>query len=105
MIKRILNTEDYKVGDKVWVCNILFSTSGRIKFNLPPSLREIKDVKPDRIKLKMSSSTSYYEPSEYYIFPDIENLIESNPYYSDKCIDYHVSKTKEEAEEKYNYLI
>lgn len=93
MNEKFFTTNDFKVGDFVWFCNIEYFPSGRTKFNIKPTLVKIKNVTPEKIELDLQGYRFYRVPVLYYL----------NGCYNN--INTYISKTKEGSEKKYNELL
>ena len=93
MNKKTFTTDNFKVGDFVWFCNVEFHPSGRIKFNVRPIKTKIKKVEPDRIEIELNG---YRVPTVYFL---------SDVSYGYNDIDKYIAETKEESEKKYNELL
>ena len=96
MNKKTFTTDNFKVGDFVWFCNVEFHPSGRIKFNVRPIKTKIKKVESDRIEIELNGYQYYRVPTVYFL---------SDISYGYNDIDKHIAKTKEESEKKYNELL
>ena len=96
MNKKTFTTDNFKVGDFVWFCNVEFHPSGRIKFNVRPIKTKIKRVEPDRIEIELNGYQYYRVPTVYFL---------SDTSYGYNDIDEYIAETKEESEKKYNELL
>ena len=96
MNKKTFTTENFKVGDFVWFCNVEFRPSGRIKFNVRPIKTKIKTVELDKIEIELDGYQYYGVPTVYFL---------SDVSYGYNEIDKHIAETKEESEKKYNELL
>jgi hypothetical protein len=106
MNTRICSTKNFKKGDTVWFCNIEVTNSGRMKNNVKPILVTVSDVTNDWIKVDFSSTRCqwYGLLSTYQVDSEL-GVQEPGGYSYQNSIGVHFSKTKEEAEKKYNLMI
>ena len=96
MNKKTFTTENFKVGDFVWFCNVAFHPSGRVKFNIRPIKVKIKKVEPEKIELELDGYMYYRVPTVYFL---------SDISFGYNDINSHIAETKEESEKKYNELL
>lgn len=93
---RYLNMDCFKVGEEVWVTGVKFYPSGRLKYCIRPTKREILKKTNNSISVNNICKDS---PSIYYL-----NTPETkNSYNEENSINFNIAKTREEAIENYNY--
>ena len=103
MNTQIFSTDGFKKGDLVWLCAIEFHNSGRLRYNVKPVSIKIKEVMSDRIELDTTGHYLYNVPNTYRVSTGDKRSF--NDYYYKCDLGLHISKTKEEAIEKYNNLL
>lgn len=103
MNTQIFSTDGFQKGDLVWLCAVEFHNSGRLKYNVKPVSLKIKKVMSDRIELDTTGHYLYNVPSIYMVSTGDKRSF--NDYYYKCDLGLHISKTKEEATEKYNNLL
>ena len=103
MNTQIFSTDGFQKGDLVWLCAVEFHNSGRLKYNVKPVSLKIKKVMSDRIELDTTGHYLYNVPNTYMVSNGDKRSF--NDYYYKCDLGLHISKTKEEATEKYNNLL
>ena len=103
MNTQIFSTEGFQKGDLVWLCAVEFHNSGRLRYNVKPVSLKIKKVMSDRIELDTSGHYLHNVPSTYMISTGDKRSFGN--YFYNIDLGLHISKTKEEATEKYNNIL
>lgn len=98
----LTSTDNFKVGDYVWISGIGFHSSGRIKYCRRPKRIRIDKVDSNSITV----DTDFQGPYIFFLKNSLPSYLTRTDYTSkENMIDYCISKTQIESIDKFNLMI